>query len=234
MTTLTDRPRNKNGSGFVAGQPQVNLLPPEVRAARGLKTVKRLLVMALVLVVLLCGATVVFARNDKATAAAGLTTAQDKTTQLKAQEKKYADVPRVLGLLDNTTRARSIGMSTEVLWTPYYQAITAVLPQDVSFDTLQVTEADPMTAAPPPSTPLQAPSIGKIQFTARSKTLPDTAAWIDALNSIPGFGDAWVSSAQAQSGTSANDVYYNVTATVQVRNAALAHRFDKTATGGTN
>ena len=230
MTTLTDRPRTKNGAGFVAGQPQVNLLPPEVRAARGLKTVKRLLVMALVLVVLLCGATVVFARNDKATAAAGLTTAQDKTTQLNAQEKKYAEVPQVLGLLDNTTRARAIGTSTEVLWSPYYQAIAAVLPQDVSFDSLQVTEATPMTAAPAATSPLQAASVGQIQFTARSKTLPDTAAWIDALNGIPGLGDAWVSSAAIQ-GDTPTDVYYNVAATVQVRGSALAHRFDQTIAG---
>jgi Tfp pilus assembly protein PilN len=231
MTTLADRPRTRGGAAFVAGQPQVNLLPPEVRAARGLKTVKRLLVMALVLVVLLCAATWVFARNDKSTAAAGLTTAQDQTTQLKAQEKKYAEVPQVLGLLDSTTKARAIGTSTEVLWSPYYQAIAAVLPQNVSIDTLTVTGGTPMAAPPAAASPLQAPSVGQIQFTGRSKTLPDTAAWIDALDAIPGLGDAWVATAVIQ-GDTATDVYYNITATVQVQSSAYAHRFDQTTTGG--
>ena len=231
MTTLTDRPRSKNGAGFVAGQPQVNLLPPEVRAARGLKTVKRLLVMALVLVVLLCGATVVFARNDKAAAAAGLVTAQDTTTQLKAEDKKYAEVPQVLGMLDSTTKARALGTSTEVLWSPYYQAIAATLPPGVSIDNLTVAGGTPMAAPPGASSPIQAASIGQIQFTGRSKTLPDTAAWIDALNAIPGLGDAWVSSATV-TGDSATDTYYNVTATAQVRSSAFAHRFDPTTTGG--
>ncbi|MBN9374653.1 MAG: fimbrial assembly protein [Cellulomonas sp.] len=231
MTTVSERPRTRGASGFVQGQPQVNLLPPEVRAARGLKTLKRLLVMALVLVVLLCAASWVFARNDKSNAADGLTKAQDKTTQLKAEEKKYAEVPQVLGLLDSTTKARALGMSTEVLWSPYYQAIAAVLPTGVSFDSLQVTEASPTTAAPAASSPLQAASVGQIQFTARSKTLPDTAAWIDALDAIPGLGDAWLTTAAVQGDTPA-DSFYNIAVTVQVRQSAFAHRFDKSSTGG--
>jgi Tfp pilus assembly protein PilN len=227
MTALTDRPRTRGGSAFVAGQPQVNLLPPEVRAARGLKTVKRLLVMALVLVVLLCAASWVFARNDKSNAADGLSAAQAKTAQLKTEENKYAEVPQVLGLLASATKARALGTSTEVLWSPYYQAITAVLPAGVSLVTLQVTPITPVTGPPAAGSPLQAPSVGQIQFTGRSKTLPDTAAWIDALNSVPGLGDAWVSTALIQ-GDSATASYYNVTAAVQVRQSAFAHRFDQT------
>lgn len=227
MTAVAERPRTRGGSGFVAGQPQINLLPPEVRAARGLKTLRRLLVMALVLVVLLCAASWVFARNDKSSAAAGLTAAQGRTAQLKKEEQKYAEVPQVLGLLESTTRARALGTSTEVLWSPYYLAIAAVLPAGVSLDTLQIAQVSPTAPAPSVATPLQAPSIGAIQFTARSKTLPDTAAWIDALNSIPGLGDAWVSTALIQGdGTTAS--YYNVTAAAQVRQQAYAHRFDQT------
>ena len=230
MTTVAERPRARGASGLVQGQPQVNLLPPEVRAARGLKSLKRVLAMALVLVVLLCAASWVFARNDKSNAADGLTKAQDKTTQLKAEEKKYAQVPQVLGLLDSTTKARAVGMSTEVLWSPYYQAIAAVLPAGVSFDSFQVTEAAPTTAAPAAASPLQAASVGQIQFTARAKTLPDTAAWIDALNAIPGLGDAWLTTAAVQGDTPA-DTFYNIAVTVQVRQSAYAHRFDQ-STGG--
>lgn len=230
MTALAERQRARGASGFVGGQPQVNLLPPEVRAARGLKNIKRVLAMALVLVVLLCAASWVYARQDKSTAAAGLTSAQLKTTQLKAEAKKYAEVPQVLGLLDNTTRARALGMSTEVLWSPYYQAIAAVLPAGVSFDSLQLTEATPMTAGPGATSPLEAASVGQIQFSARSKTLPDTAAWIVALDGVPGLGDAWVSTATIQGDTAAN-AYYTVSATVRVQQSAFAHRFDST-TGG--
>ncbi len=63
--------------------------------------------------------------------------------------------------------------------------------------------------------------------------MPDAAAWIDALNSIPGFGDAWVSNATL-GGATATDAYYTVAATVQVRSSAFAHRFEQTTTGGTH
>ena len=82
-----------------------------------------------------------------------------------------------------------------------------------------------MTAPAAASSPLQDPSIGQISFTARALTLPDTAAWIDALNSIPGLGDAWVSSASLTIDSETETPYYEVAASVQIRESAYAHRF---------
>ncbi len=226
MTTTTERTRAKgSSSGAIARQPQVNLLPPEIRAARGLKTVKQLLGLVVVLVLGLCAMAYVFAMLDKGRAADGLAEAQAETTRLQAEQQKYAEVPQVLGQLSTTKTARELGMSTEVLWAPYYGALAAVLPPNVSFDNLAVTQATPMTAAPGPSTPLQALSIGQVQFTARSATLPITADWVDALDSIPGFGDAWVSSATITQDAESGVTYYNVSASVQVRDTAYALRF---------
>lgn len=226
MTTTTDQPRTKGaGPAFVAGPPQVNLLPPEIREARGLKTVKRVLALALVLVVALCAVGYVFATLDKGAAADELAAAQSETARLQAEQEQYAEVPRVLGQLETTKTARELGMSTEVLWADYYGALAAVLPAEVSLDNLTITQATPATAPAAPSTPLQAPSIGQIAFTARSTTMPDTAQWVDALNSVPGFGDAWVSSATITEDPESHVAYYNVSATVQVRETAYALRF---------
>ena len=82
------------------------------------------------------------------------------------------------------------------------------------------------TAATPTTDPLQGPSIGQIQVTARTSVLPDTSAWIDAMNAVPGFADAWTSSIAITEDESG--IYYNVTATVQVTDAAYSHRFDVT------
>ena len=56
--------------------------------------------------------------------------------------------------------------------------------------------------------------------------MPDTAAWLDALSTVPGFVDAWFSSATIgdQDGTTV----YTVNATVQLDNTAFAHRFAAT------
>lgn len=203
--------------------PQVNLLPPEVRAARGLRVVKRWLAAALVLVVLALVAVTGLSFLNVGRAEEALADAQDETVRLKAEEARYAEVPAVLEALSKTKEARAIGMSTEIQWKPYLDAITAVLPADVSFKTISLTSATPMQSPPLPSNPLQKPSIGTLMFTGRTSTLPDTSAWIDALNSVPGFSDAWVTTAKVAAEDAT--IYYDVTSNVMITDAAYALRF---------
>ncbi|BDO42334.1 fimbrial assembly protein [Cellulomonas sp. NTE-D12] len=230
MTALADPPRAKKGpQTIVGGLPQVNLLPPEVRAARGLRNLKRWLAMALVLVLVLCAAVFALAKFAKMAADDELSTAQAETQRLQTEQQKYAEVPRVLGALQNVTTARALGMATDVSWSSYYAAITAVLPADVSIESLVMTSQSASGTAPTGTAPnpLQPASVGQVQFTGRSTTVPNTAAWLDALNGVPGFADAWASSATISQ--SANKTtYYNVTVTVQVTAAAYTHRFDAT------
>ncbi|WP_263730789.1 PilN domain-containing protein [Cellulomonas sp. SG140] len=230
MTAIADPPRAKKGVQTVlGGLPQVNLLPPEVRAARGLRNLKRWLAMALVLVLVLCIAVFALAKLAKVGADDELAKAQADTRRLQTEQQKYAEVPVVLGALQNATTARALGMATDVSWASYYAAITAVLPPDVSIDSFVVTSLGTGAAAGggAAANPLQPASVGQIQFTGRSTTVPNTAAWLDALNAVPGFADAWASSAnitQSQNKTT----YYNVSVSVQLTSAAYTHRFDAT------
>lgn len=226
MTTLLERPKGRPSAGTALSGtlPQVNLLPPEIRAARGLRATKRWLVMSLVLVVVLCIGAFGLALISGAQAATELAEAQAETTRLQEAQAQYAEVPVVLAALDGATSARATGMATDVQWKSYIDAIAAVLPANVSFDTLTVNVATPMTGAPAPTDPLQQPSVGQIQFTARTSTMPDVSAWIDALNSVPGLGDAWASSATITEDESG--IYYTVASTVQVKDTAYSHRFD--------
>lgn len=229
MTAIADPPRGKKGAqSLLGGLPQVNLLPPEVRAARGLRNLKRWLGLAMLAVLVVCIAVFALAKVSEAAADDGLTTAKADAQRLQTEQQKYAEVPRVLSALQAATTAQAVGMSTDVAWTSYYSAITAVLPADVSVDSLGVTLSTAATGgATATVNPLQGASVGQIQFTGRSATLPNTAAWIDALDAIPGFADAWASSATITQSPN-KTTYYNVTLTVQVTSAAYTHRFDAT------
>jgi len=231
MTAVMDRPKPKNAGPTLIGVslPQVNLLPPEIRAKRGLTTLKRWLGVSLVAIVALCVLAYGASLMAAAAAQADLVTAQDDTARLQKEQAKYAEVPQVLGALSTATAARELGMSTEVQWKSYLDAITAVLPANVSIDSIAVTGATPMAPAAAPASVLEAPSVAQIQFSGRVATVPDTAAWIDALNSVPGFSDAWALS-QAITATDAT-IYYTVTSSVQVTDLAYAKRF--AATEGT-
>lgn len=232
MTAVMDRPKPKNAGPTLIGMslPQVNLLPPEVRAKRGLKVLKRWLGVSLLVTLVLCVLAYGVSLMSAAAAQSDLVTAQDETARLQKEQQKYAEVPQVLNALASAKAARTLGMSTEVQWKSYLDAMTAVLPAGVSLESITVTGATPMTAAAAPTSVLEAASVGQIQFNGRIDTLPNTAAWIDALNAVPGFSDAWVS-ASAITETD-KTVYYTVTSTVQVTNAAYAKRF--AAAEGTN
>ncbi|QHT55833.1 fimbrial assembly protein [Cellulomonas sp. H30R-01] len=230
-TVLEKKPRTKSGGGGTALSgtlPQVNLLPPEVRAARGLRATKRWLLISLIVTFALCAGGFGLALISGASAATELAEAQTETERLQLEQQKYAEVPQVLGALDQATTARSVGMSTEVEWKQYVDAITAVLPAGVYLDTFTVTGATPTVPAAAPTDPLQGPSVGQIQFTAYSRTVPDVAALIDSLASVPGFTDPWATSAEL---TEEDGVFYNVIATVQFTDTAYAHRFDAVQEG---
>jgi Tfp pilus assembly protein PilN len=227
LTVSTSRTKTKgSSSGSVSGAgalPQVNLLPPEVRAARGLVHTKRWLAMSVGVVLVVIGLVYAFAVMARSSAEQELATEIDTTTRLQAEATKYAEVPRVLADLGRTKSARTLGTSTEVLWKGYLDAITAVLPPNVSIDTFAVTQSTPWESATAPEDPLGTPGIGTITFSGRASTLPDNAAWLDALDSIPNFSHPTFSAATITALD--GPAYYTVSSTVEVDLTAVANRF---------
>jgi hypothetical protein len=223
MTITSSPPAPALGFVALAGWPQVDLMPPEVRAGRRLKRTKRMLAIIVVGVVAVSGLAYVAAVLSEASAASEVEAVQQDTVKLTADKAKFAEVPRLLGEISGAETARRLGTSTEVLWTPYLDAIRAVTPAEVSIDTLTVTGATPMQAAASPSDPLAAPSIGMITLSAKSLTIINTSDWLNALDGIPGFADASFSGETISE--NAGVVYYEVKASVQVNSQALANRF---------
>ena len=220
-----ERRTRKRGATIIPEVPQVNLLPPEVVAARGLRVLKRWLGLLIALVVVACAAGVGVSLMAERAAEDELAQAQAETTRLQAEREQYVEVPLVLGEVDRVTAARMFGMSTEVELAKYLAAISATAPDGVSIDTLQASITPPTTEPVGPADPLAGPTVGQLTFEAESLTVPDTANWVDALNAIPGLADAWFTAADI---TEVNGtVYYTVSATVQVTSDAYAKRFEE-------
>ena len=129
----------------------------------------------------------------------------------------------MLKALEDITAARAFGLSTEIQWRPYIDAIAAVLPPFVSIDSMTVVQAAPLSPMAMPAEPLAQPGFGSISFNARSVTLPDASLLLEALDSISGFADPTLQSSTVteEDGT----VYYLVTATIQADSSALSLRF---------
>lgn len=204
---------------------QVNLLPPEIRSRRALGRAKVRLAFGLGLVVLLATGAVAWSMLTESAATQRLEDTQARAEDLLAQQAQYAEVPQLKGEILQVQDARRIAMSTEILWTDYLRAIQAVAPAALSITSVNTSGATPMQPAIGSSDPLGATSIGALSFTGRSTTMPDVAAWIDALDSIPGFSDAAFSSATLNDDNGV--VFYEIASTVQVTPAAFALRFEE-------
>lgn len=215
--------RGKSIPSIVPPRPQVNLLPPEVRAARALSRVKRWLAAAVVLAVLVSAGVVVLGMLTQQGAQQELDAEATRTDALQAEKQKYAEVPLVLGELDRVRTARELSMATDILWQDYIAAIAATAPEGVSVESMTVLVPGPNALPPMAVSPLDGAAVGTITFTANSSSVPDTAAWVDGLTTVPGLTDAWFSAATL---TESEDLaYYAVTGTVNVNADALSERF---------
>lgn len=232
MSALTTRGAKKSAAPLVAiGLPQVNLLPPTIRAKRALARTKRMLAYSLVGalgVLVLAGS---YALVHKGAAESRLDQATRETTSLMKQQAQYAEVPRVLGQKDKLTSVLAQGFSTDVSWSGYLGALAAILPSDVQITDLELADAaTPMLAPAEPADALAGPSVATLKFVVASPDLPKTSDWIVALDAVPGFQDAWVSEANVTSDDE-KGAYFTVTGTVQITSEAYTGRFSGSTEG---
>lgn len=209
--------------GGLGSQPQVNLLPPEIRSARGLRVVQRMLGLAMLAVLALVGLGYLYAANQVSRAESDLDEAQAETTRLLAEKAQYMPVTAVLDQLTATDVARRLVMASEIYVGPYLGAITAVTPAGVTLDTVTYTGASPTVLAPTPANTLVQPGVGEIDIIGRAPMPVDTIAWARALNTIPGLRNAWVEATTVGGTDSVSYQVINVSVTVDI--SALANRF---------
>lgn len=204
----------------VGGEPRVTLLPPEVRASRKARATRRLLGLATVGVIVLVGAGVGAATWNAGQAQVELAAEQARTADLLQQQAKYAKVRTVQEEVNLAMAARQVGASTEVDWKSYLLGIRAVLPSDVTIDTVTVDAASPLAAYSQPTAPLQAERIATLTLTLTSPKLPTVPAWLEAMKALPGYADGTPNSiTQGEGGA------YTVNLTIHVNEGAYSNRF---------
>lgn len=222
-----NQPELPPGAVDVAGlgaprQPQVNLLPPEVRAKRSLGRVKAWLAVTLLAVLLISAAAVVGSMFVERAALEELAVKEAEVARLQAEQTKYAEVPRIKGVIAATQEALDVTTATEVLWPGLLGSIQATLPENVRLLTLATTLPGPGAPETPSGNPLDPESIGFIGFTARAAVLPDMAQWMDQLATIPGVTGVAFETADFAAD---EEVYgYDITVNIQLDRTILAHQ----------
>lgn len=217
------------GRAPVAG---VNLMPPEILAGRAFRRVQKgLAAAALVVVAAVAGGYVVTTR-DAAAAADELAVVQATGSTLRAEQARYAEVPRVAKAIDDARAARETAMAQDVDWSRYLTGFSLTLPQRVWFTTLDLrlaggpgtattAAAGAATAVPP-----LAAGVATVAVNGVAVGVPDVAAWLDTLGKQQAVTGSFVSSAQKSK--LGDQEVVDFTSSGDIGPGALSHRFDRT------
>lgn len=204
-------------------QPQVNLLPPEIRARRSLGRLKMWLGVALLAVLVVAAGGVVWAMSVENRANEQRQAVQDDIAEILAEQAKYSEVPTIKRALADTVAARDLVMSTEVLWAEFLGSIQATIPANVRLIDMTTSLPGPFSAETPSSNPLDPPAVGAVVFNGRASVLPDLADWMDRLAIIPGVVGVSFESADLMDDEGV--IGYDISVTVQVDATVQSHRF---------
>jgi Tfp pilus assembly protein PilN len=222
MTALAERHQQRTGKQAAEvtvlgrGLPQVNLLPDSVRAVQRLREVRGWFGLAVLVAIVLVVAAWLVGTLIVGNAQDDLTAEQARTDSLLTEKKSYAEVTPVLDDITRMGKATVLASSGEILWSDYLGAVSAVLPPDMSLQTL-VTSADPASTGE--GDPLVTPGVVQLTFTGTSATPVDIAALLDAFDGVRGFDDPRVSVVKRNDASA-----YDVTGTVQVTTSAFSLR----------
>jgi len=213
--------RVANDDGLVlAGEPRINLLPPEVAEQAATRALRKKLIVATagVLVVVMAG--IGGAMWHATMSQLRLASAQAETADLLSEQSKYVKVREVQAQVDTALAARAVGGWTEVDWKAYLQALRAVLPADVAIDAVSIDSTSPFTLYAQPTAPLQAARVATLSVTIASPSLPAVPQWLEGLQTLTGFADAVPGTITAK-----DDGSYTVVVTMHINAAAFTGRF---------
>ncbi|GGE81930.1 hypothetical protein [Mycetocola zhadangensis] len=174
----------------VGGTPRADLLPLEIHKEHKGRQLRRKMILGVFGVIILVIVGTGTSYFLSLTSAMQLIAAQERTTELLAEQQLYSEVRVVQDELGNVRAGQRVGAATEVDWKAYVESIEASLPANVTLEEVTVDAASPLTDYAQAEAPLQGLRVATLTFGAFTTALPDTDAWLVALSGLPGFADA--------------------------------------------
>ncbi|WP_104193413.1 hypothetical protein [Cryobacterium sp. Y82] len=183
--------RTTDGHELVlGGEPRADLLPPELKAARQGRVLRRIMSIVAAGIVLVVIAAVATVSLQAGRAQNRLAAAEARTTELLQESAKYSEVRNVQNQIEMTTAARQLAAETEVDWRAYMVAVRASLPSDVTIEAIAVGSGTPWAEYEQSSVPLYNPRVASLTLSLTSPTLPAVPMWLTNLRTLPGYADA--------------------------------------------
>lgn len=176
----------------VGGIPRVDLLPPEVHAARRRKRDRRIAVVAFGAVVLLTLAGVGGAFALSRAAEESLATEQTRTGDLLLEQASLSDIRVLHDSLDLTQAGLEVSSATNVDWAALTQSVLDVIPPELAPVSINTLGTSPFVAPQPaaalvtPDTSIVFDLVTRPGFAGQALTRLDVASVLDRIDAIEG------------------------------------------------
>jgi hypothetical protein len=206
------------GWGIVA-----DLTPPELIASRRLRVIRKLIALAAIVLLLLCGLTYGYAYLQSQSASHALAAETNRTTSLQAEQQRFSEVTRLQTSLNQVQTQLSRLLGGDVSIAPLVADLRGNLRPGMTIAQVSVNISGPGAAAAASGNTLDTsgrPHIGTMSLTGTAVKLTDVAAFVDKLAALPGFVDVVAPSSQQ----STSGVQYSITASFT--DQVLSHQFD--------
>jgi hypothetical protein len=211
------------GSVGLGGEARVHLLPSDVQERKKIKLLKRRLISGVIVALVVVLAAYGLANASLATAQGALTSSQQVTAGVLAEQGKYSAVTKDQTDINSIQAAQKTGTAQEILWADYVTALEATLPAGATISSVSTRIDSPFGSVTADTTPLQGPHIATVTATL---AMQQTAVpgWLNSLPTLPGYVDNTLDSV-----TSQGSGLYTVSVTIHVSDAALSKRFTTNA-----
>lgn len=198
--------------------PRVNLLPPEIGERARLRRLQAVLAGGVVVAAGAVGLLQLSASAGVAEATDQVAGAQARGSALQAQTRELADVDVVYAEAARAQARLSTALGQEVRFSQFLDGLTTSVPDHVWLRNVTFTQGAAAGADAAATT-----GIGTVAFTGVGFRHDDVAAWLESLESQPGFADAYVSDATA--GLIGTRRTVSFTSTVTLTADALSGRY---------
>jgi len=199
----------------VGGVPRADLLPPEIKQDKVAGRQRSNLIAGLVLVVFLVVVAYGISTFLAIGANASLEAAQKRSSELLAEQAEYSEVRELQAQLSAAESSLLVASSPEVDWSPFLTDFYATLPAGSIIQTVTVTPPGTLAS----TSPLYKAEVIEIVAEIRMVSVPDNAAWMGRLKTLPGFAD-W-----SPTVVTSEDGGFDVTVTIHLGEDALWGRY---------
>ncbi|MDX6229239.1 MAG: type pilus assembly protein PilN [Frankiales bacterium] len=169
--------------------PRVNLLPPEIAAARVLKQYRFGAAGAVALTAVLVGAVYWNAHGGVATAQTALDASKAKTATLNIQLNTYKNVTQVKNQVQSAQATLDAALAPQILWSRYLQDMSVSLAGNYWFSSMVMTTGGGAAAAQNASPLSDGAPLGTVSLQGKAVSHYDVADLLRALAKEKGMSD---------------------------------------------